>query len=151
MAAFTAGLKSRPFKTEVLPLQNVDLSRASLVEGADGGGLVVPDVEDGVELGDLEQVVDLLGEVEQLELAAGVFDGGECADQLSDAGAIDVADLGEVEQDVFGALVERVVNAVAQGDAAFAKGDAATEVEDGDSVYLADCYFHAHVMCLLMA
>ena len=39
-------------------------------EGADGRGLVVLDVEDGVELGDLEQVVDLLGEVQELELAA---------------------------------------------------------------------------------
>ena len=57
----------------------------ALVEGADGGGFVVPDVEDGVELCDLEEVVDLLREVEKLELAAGVFDGGEGADQLTDA------------------------------------------------------------------
>jgi len=88
--------------------------------------------------------VDLLREVEELEFAAGVFDGGEGADQLADARAVDVADLGEVEEDVFGAFVEDFMDAVAQGDAAFAKGDAATEVEDGDSVYLADCDFHAH-------
>ena len=36
----------------------------SLFEGFYGGGFVVFHVEDGVELGDLEQVVHLLGEVE---------------------------------------------------------------------------------------
>src|ERR1700694_1274724 len=56
-----------------------------LGEGGDGGGLVVLDVEDGVELGDLEEVVDLLGQVEELELAACILDGGERGDHLPDA------------------------------------------------------------------
>ena len=76
------------------------LASARLLEGADCGGLVVPDVEDGVELGDLEEVVDLLGEVEKLEFAAGIFDRGEGADELADARAVDVADVFQVEQDV---------------------------------------------------
>ena len=37
-----------------------------LGEGGDGLCLVVLHVEDGVELGDLEQVMDLLGQVQQL-------------------------------------------------------------------------------------
>ena len=34
---------------------------------------VVLDVEDGVELGDLEQVVNLLGQVQQLQFASAFF------------------------------------------------------------------------------
>ena len=38
----------------------------SLAEGRNGRGLVVLDVEEAVQLGDLEQVVDPLAEVHQL-------------------------------------------------------------------------------------
>jgi len=84
-----------------------------------------------------------------LEFAAGILDRGEGADQLADAGAIDVADVREVEEDFSRALGEHVADGVAQRDAAFPEGDAATEVEDRDSVHLAGCYFHAHAVCLL--
>src|SRR6185312_8392442 len=120
------------------------LPERALAEGADGFGFVVFDVEDGVELGDLEEVVDLLGEVEELELAAGVLDGGKGGDHFADAGRVDIADVCEVEDDLAGAFGERVADGVAQGDAAFAQGDAAAEIEDGDSVHLPGCYFHAH-------
>src|SRR5271157_292917 len=45
---------------------------------------VVLHIEDGVELGDLQQVVYFFGEVEQLEFAALVLGSGEGADQLAD-------------------------------------------------------------------
>ena len=45
-------------------------NRMCLLVGGDGAGLVVVDVEDGVELGQLQQVVDLLRELEQLEMSA---------------------------------------------------------------------------------
>src|SRR5271170_5299656 len=84
-----------------------------LGEGRDGGCFVVLDVEDRVELGDLEQVVDLLGEVQELQLAALVADGGIGADQLADARAVDVVDVAEVQQDKLGALGEQVTGGVA--------------------------------------
>ena len=46
---------------------------------------VVFDVENGIELGDLQQVVHLLGEVEQLEISALIADGRKRADQLADS------------------------------------------------------------------
>ena len=49
-----------------------------------GRRFVVLDVEDGVELRDLQQVVYFFGEVEQLEFAALVFGSGEGADELAD-------------------------------------------------------------------
>lgn len=52
---------------------------------AQRGAFVVVHVEDGVELGDLEQVVHFFGQVEQLEFPAVIFHGGEAAHQLADA------------------------------------------------------------------
>ncbi len=42
-------------------------------EAADRRGLVGVDVKHGVQLGDLQQVANLLGEVEQLQLSAARF------------------------------------------------------------------------------
>ncbi len=56
-----------------------------LPERFDGVRFVVLDVKDGVQLGDLQQVVDLFGEVEQLEIAALIAHRGEGADQFADA------------------------------------------------------------------
>src|SRR5215472_5063219 len=96
-----------------------------LFERFDRLALVVLDVEDGVELGDLEQVVNFLGEVEQLELAALVANGSERADQLADTGAVDV------------------------GHVAFAQGDATAHIDDGNAVYLSRASLHCHCVSSL--
>jgi hypothetical protein len=54
-------------------------------EGSHCAGFVVLDVENRVQLGDLQQVVDLLGEIEELKIPALVADGGKCADQFADS------------------------------------------------------------------
>jgi hypothetical protein len=51
-----------------------------VVEGFYGGEFVVFYVEDGVELGDVEDVLNFFGEAEEFEFAAGVADGGEAGD-----------------------------------------------------------------------
>src|SRR5271154_5815690 len=53
-----------------------------LGERRDCGCLVVLDVEDSVEFRDLKQVVDLLGQVQQLQFAAAVLDRCKSADQF---------------------------------------------------------------------
>jgi len=103
-----------------------------VVEGADGGEFVVFDVEDGVELGDVEDVLDLLGEVEELEFSAGVADGGEAADEFTDAGAVDVVDTLEVEDDFFLALGDEAADGVAEVADFVAEDDASGDVEEGD-------------------
>src|SRR5215469_18336258 len=55
-----------------------------LPERFDRCRLVVLHVEDGVQLGDLQQVMDLLGQVQQLQFPALVADGSVGADQLAD-------------------------------------------------------------------
>ena len=58
---------------------------ARLLEGTDGAGFVVVDVEDCVELGQLQHIVHLFGEAEQFEACALVLDRGVGADQLAQA------------------------------------------------------------------
>ena len=103
-----------------------------VVERLYGGEFVIFDVEDGVELGDVEDVVDFLGEVEELEFASGFADGGEAADQFSDAGAVEVVNIGEVEDDFLFALSYEIVDGGAERADLGTEDDAAVNVEDGD-------------------
>jgi hypothetical protein len=116
---------------------------ALLFEGGDGAGFVVLHVEDGVELGDLQQVVDLAGQVQELEFAALVFGCSEGADQLTDAGAVDVGDIAEVEKDVLLAFAQKVAHGITELDAAFAEGDAPAHIQNGDPVDLTGRDFNA--------
>ena len=71
-------------KPEVSPRRAVKSVRFLVGEGADSRSLVVLHIEDGIELGDLEQVMHLFGQVQQLQFAALTLDGSECAHQLTD-------------------------------------------------------------------
>ena len=109
-----------------------ELFSEEVVEGFYGFEFVVADVEDGVELGDVEDVVDFGGEVEEFEFASGVADGGEAADQFADAGAVDVVDAGEVEDDLLFAFGDEGADGVAEIADFLAEDDAAGDIEDGD-------------------
>ena len=104
-----------------------------VVERFYGGEFVFFDVKDGVELGDLKDVGNFFGEAEEFEFAASVADGGEAADEFSDAGGIDVIDVGEVEDDFFLADCQKFTNRVAELSRFIAKGDASVDVDDGDA------------------
>src|SRR5579863_5722465 len=115
-----------------------------LLERLDGGGFVVLHVEDGVELGDLKQVVDLLGEVQEFQFAALILGGVEGADQFADAGAVDIVDVLEIQDDFLGALAQQFAHGVAQNDAAFAERDAPAAVHDCDSIHYSTTNLHTH-------
>jgi hypothetical protein len=106
-----------------------------LGEGFDAGFFVGDDFEDGVELGHLQQVGHFFGEVDQFELAAFVADAGEKTDQGAEAGAVDVFDVGEVEQDLFAAFGDEFAAEVADGGGTFAEFDASG---DADNFYSLD-------------
>src|SRR5262249_24393410 len=63
-----------------------------LAERLDRLRFVVLHVEDGVQLCDLQQVMHLLGQVQQFQFPTLIADGGVSAHQLADPGAIDVID-----------------------------------------------------------
>jgi hypothetical protein len=105
-----------------------------VVEGFHGFEFVVADIEDGVKLGDIEDVVNLFAEIEEFEFAAGVADGGEAADEFADAGAVDVIDVGEVENDFRLAASQKIADGGAERVGFVAEDDAATDVEQDDVI-----------------
>jgi hypothetical protein len=126
------------------PAPHVGLLGEEVVEGFYGGEFVVFDVEDGVELGDVEDVLDFLGEVEKFEFASGVADGGEAADEFTDAGAVDVVDADEVEDDLLFAVGDEGADGVAESADFLTEDDAAGDVEDGDVSYFAGVNLQRH-------
>ncbi len=120
----------------LVPLRMTDVREnlfgEEVVEGFYGGEFVVFDVEDGVELGDMEDVLNFFGEAEEFEFAAGVADGGVAADQFSDAGGVDVVDLSKIEDDFFLARIDELVDGVAEFSGFVAERDASVDVDDGD-------------------
>jgi hypothetical protein len=122
----------RPFRKERRPITFAHLLGEEVVEGFYGGEFVVFDVEDGVELGDVEDVVNLLGEIEELEFAACVADRGEATDEFADARAVEIVNTGEVEDDFLFALGKQVADSGAECTDLRAEDDAAMDVEDGD-------------------
>ena len=97
------------------------------------------DFEDGIELGDLEQVVDPFGEAEEFELAVLAGDGGVAIDEFTDAGAIDVADLAEIEEEFLIAGGDEIANGIAEKRRPFSEGDSADGIDYGNVTDLAGC------------
>ena len=112
--------------------RRLELLGEEIVEGFYGGEFIVFDVEDGVELGDVEDVVDFFAEAEEFEVSAGVADGGEAADQFSDSGRVDEIDVLQVENDFLFFRGDQFANGIAEALGFIAKGDAAVDVENGD-------------------
>src|SRR3569833_301433 len=105
-----------------------------LLVGGDGAGFIVVDIENCVELCELEDVLHLLGKVEELEAGALVLCSGVGADELSKSGAVDIVHVAEVEQDALRALADQVTNGLPQLHTPFAEGAPPAEVQDSDSV-----------------
>src|SRR3954468_8779226 len=81
---------------------------------------VVLDIENGVQLGNLQKVVNLFGEIEQLQLSAAIANGGEGTYQLTDPRAVDIGDISEVQQNFLVPLGDHVTNDIPEHGATFA-------------------------------
>jgi hypothetical protein len=106
------------------------------IEGSDGRSLVVLNVKYSVELGDLQEIMNLLGQVEQLEFAILITNAGESADQFANPRAVNVCDIAEVEENLLVSLSGKFLDGIAQNDTAFAECDTPTEIDNGYTVYL---------------
>lgn len=113
-------------------------------EGLDGGGFVILNVENGVELGDLHQVFDFVGEVHKLEFALLLFDAGVGADQIAKAGTVDVIDIGKIEKNFDVSLADQVADYGTQSGALFAEDDSAAEIHNRNVTYLSSAGSQIH-------
>jgi hypothetical protein len=103
-----------------------------IIEGFYRREFVILDVEYGVELGHVENVVNFLAEAQELEVAARVPHRGEAADQLAHAGGVDVIDVSQVENNFFLALCNQPVDRVPQLPGFIAQSDAPVDIDDGN-------------------
>ena len=97
------------------------VTRSLSREAADGVGFVVVGLEHSQQLRDRQQVGDPLRQVEQLEAAALPADGGVGADNLAEAGAVDVRHVFEVQHELLASLLHQAVDLVLQQLVAFAE------------------------------
>ncbi len=104
------------------------------------------DFEDGIELGDLEQILDPFGEAEEFELAVLASDCGVTIDEFSDAGAIDVADLAEIKEELLIAGGGEIANGIAEKRRPFSEGDTADGINYGNVTDLAGCEASAQLV-----
>src|ERR1700688_1513790 len=61
--------------------------------------LVRVDFKDSEQFGELQQIVDFLCQVQELQASAAILHTGIRADELTDTRAVDVIDIGQVQQD----------------------------------------------------
>src|SRR6185369_10441650 len=91
----------------------------------------VVNVEHGQQLRDGQQILQLLREIEQFELAAFFADGSVARHQLADAAGIDVAHAGQVQENALLAFLKQTPDSGAQRDTAFPNRDLSAHVENG--------------------
>jgi hypothetical protein len=113
-------------------------------EAGDCLGLVVMNIEYGVELGDLQEIADFLIEVQQFHFATLAFDGAVPAHELSEPGAVDVVNPGQIDENFGMPAAELPADEIAQRRAALPQSDPALEVEHGDATGLAARCLEAH-------
>src|SRR6185503_4517684 len=91
----------------------------------------VVDGEQAVELRDRQQLADAVRGVDEDQLAVAVAEAAEVADQLADAGGVDVVDAREVDEHVALVLLQRALQGLGEELGALAELDDALDVEQG--------------------
>ena len=110
-----------------------------LAEAGQRGGFIRLYVEDHVEARDLQNVADAFREIDEFQLAARAADGRVRSNQLADAGAVDIIDVVQIEQDLAMPLVEQLADYPPEHCAAFAQRDFAAEIHHDDVARLTAC------------
>src|SRR5687767_11523046 len=101
-----------------------------LFEAAERVGFVVIHVEDGEQLSDDEQILDLFRQIQKLQLAAAAAHRGVVRDQFADAAGVDVPDAFQVQQKLLIATGNQIANRTAKGSAAVADAHFAIEIQN---------------------
>ena len=108
-----------------------------LGEAAEGGGFVGEFGEDLVEFGDFQDFFDSGGKADDFHAAALFNYAHVIADQFADAGAVEILEAGEIEDQVFVTLGEEAKNGVAEGSG-FKRGEAPGNFDERNLFRLTD-------------
>src|SRR5258708_1159536 len=106
--------------------------------------LVLKHFEHGIELGDLQEAVDLLRQVQEFKFSRLPARRNKRADQLPETGAVDVGHGLQVEQDLFLPFGDQGANLLPQQDRVFAEYQAPIHIENSHAILLPRVDFHSH-------
>lgn len=99
-----------------------------LLEAANSGAFVAENFENGEQLRELEQVVNLFCQMKQLELAAPAFGSGISAHELADAGAVDVIHVAQIQDNLGVFIVKQAADGFAEKSAPVAQRNLSAKV-----------------------
>ena len=108
-------------------------------EASESGRFVVEAGDDFLEVKGFEDEEDVALGTKETEAAISGAEGGEGADDGAEAGAVELDEVFEIEDDVTRASVNEFAELGAQVVVGAADGRFALEVEDGDVAGLTDC------------
>src|ERR1019366_4529191 len=109
---------------------------------SEGHALLVVDLEDGEQIGEVQALAHALVQVQELQLRSKPLADRVARHELPRARAVDGGHLGEVEEDLLPALGEKLVHDVAENLVADSHEELPREVDDHDVVCFADFYVH---------
>jgi hypothetical protein len=109
------------------------LSRGALAERLDGFFLAAINLEHGKQFCDLQQVANSLCESSQLDGAAGISRRDEQRDQRSQAAAINIGHLGQIQYDA-AAICNQSSDPIAQFGGFLAENDPPGAIRNRDSI-----------------
>jgi hypothetical protein len=110
-----------------------DLLCLALGERFRGLHLIIVDIENRNQLGDLQQVADTLRESRELNGSASIARAGVERDERAEAAAIDVSDVVQIEHN-FGGVREQLLDGIAEAGRLLAEDEAAAAVDDHDAI-----------------
>src|SRR6266566_2736979 len=96
------------------------------------GVLVCKHIEDSVQLGDLKKIADFLRQMQQLQVPALILHRREPANQFADPRAVDVVDVGEIQENFFSLIIQQPANRLSQQRATVSEDDPAAQVHDSN-------------------
>src|SRR6266851_9982517 len=118
---------------------------AELAVAAQSAILVRVNLEDGEQLGQLQEIVHFFCQLQKLEAAASIFHSRVGADEFSDAGAVDVIDIGQIQKDEGTLIFQQLADSLSQKRAAFAERNTAADIDDGHAGSFTICGSQCHL------
>jgi hypothetical protein len=125
-------------------------NRGLLGEAGYGFGFGLVDIEDGQQLGDLEDFLELAAEVAETQGGALHFHAVMGGDERAQPGAVDKGDIVHIEDNFLFTIGDQAFYFFAQGIAFFAEHDAAVQRHHGHAVHFAVGHLQSHGIFLLM-
>ena len=121
-----------------------------LAEAGDGFGFGVVHIEDGEQLGDLENFLELAAEVAEAQGSALGLDAVMSGDERSQPGAVDERDVVHVEDNFLFTFGHQSFYFFAQGVAFLAEHNAPVQCHNGHAIHFAIRHLQSHVSFLLV-